>query len=348
MLWLSVVNLVCVSVAAVLLKVVSEDWWLSTAIMYLPRSPYVAGSLLLLPTAFFSRSGRGITLNVAALVLTAWPVMGLTVPFPSEQSVVANGESVRIVSCNVHGYQPVFASLTHEVAGLHPDIVVFQEAFQRHPLLESEFRDWHSLHFDEYFVASRYPIAHIASFRSDSCGRFAAAAFEVELPERRFRLINVHQTSPRHGLEALRAAGLLNRAGIHAVVKSARRREAEAVALRAFVEEHRGGLPLVLAGDFNMPSDSNVYRAVWGDLENAFDAAGFGFGYTFPCTTERFWPPGTPFMRIDHILASSDWQIDECRVGSGNGSDHRLITAVLCHAARVSAGASPQVIRPLP
>ena len=68
--------------------------------------------------------------------------------------------------------------------------------------------------------------------------------------------------------------------------------------------------PLILAGDFNMPADSTVYRATWGRFNNAFSRSGFGFGHT-----ERPGSFGWLFgVRIDHILSGPHWRPCRCWV----------------------------------
>ncbi|HLJ09618.1 MAG TPA: endonuclease/exonuclease/phosphatase family protein [Planctomycetaceae bacterium] len=328
-LWLSVGNLALMIVVTVLLRFCSERWWFSTALLYLPRSPYAAGSILLLPLAMVYNR-KAAVLSGVALFLATGPIMGLKVPLPSWGfSALVTEHHLRIVTCNVHGYQPAFDGLISEMHSVVPDVVVFQEAFHDNPVLEKAFVGWHSMQVDEYFVAARYPITHVASFRSQAYQRVAAVAFEVADPQRRYRLINVHQTSPRKGLTDLRTDDAWDSNGRRTLIESTENREAEAAALRAFFEENRQGLPVVIAGDFNMPSDSSLYRAAWGDLENAFDSAGFGYGYTAPCGRNRFWPNATPWSRVDHILTTGEWQIQKCWIGSGNGSDHRLVAAIL-------------------
>jgi endonuclease/exonuclease/phosphatase (EEP) superfamily protein YafD len=77
----------------------------------------------------------------------------------------------------------------------------------------------------------------------------------------------------------------------------------------------------VIAGDFNMPTDSDIYQLYWSSYTNAFSAAGLGFGYT------KFtrWHG----IRIDHILAGPGWRCRRSWVGPDVGSDHRPVLAEL-------------------
>jgi endonuclease/exonuclease/phosphatase (EEP) superfamily protein YafD len=105
--------------------------------------------------------------------------------------------------------------------------------------------------------------------------------------------------------------------------------------VRAYVDRidaigvDRPALPATIAGDFNTPSVSELYRAAWPGFTNAFNETGFGFGYTAPCTNHRHWFDDVPWVRIDHILADDHWSVSACGVGRSKGSDHRLIWTIL-------------------
>src|SRR5690606_26602976 len=87
-------------------------------------------------------------------------------------------------------------------------------------------------------------------------------------------------------------------------------------------------MPLLVVGDFNMPVTSSLFQQHWGDLTSAFDAAGWGYGYTAPCHTNgNHWPRNVPWLRIDHILLSAHWDPTDCWIGTSAASDHRCIAA---------------------
>ena len=87
-------------------------------------------------------------------------------------------------------------------------------------------------------------------------------------------------------------------------------------------------MPLLVLGDFNMPVTSSLFQQHWKDLGSAFDAAGWGYGYTAPCGTKgNYWPHNLPWLRIDHILLSRHWDATACWIGSSDASDHRWIAA---------------------
>jgi endonuclease/exonuclease/phosphatase (EEP) superfamily protein YafD len=71
---------------------------------------------------------------------------------------------------------------------------------------------------------------------------------------------------------------------------------------------------MVIAGDFNLPVESAIYRQHWGRFRNAFSETGFGAGFTKH--TRLFG------VRIDHILSSKDVDPVRSFVGKDVGSDH--------------------------
>lgn len=62
-----------------------------------------------------------------------------------------------------------------------------------------------------------------------------------------------------------------------------------------------------------------IFRTYWGDLVEAFDRAGVGFGFT------RY--NGWIRLRIDHILAGPGLRPVRAEVLPDYGSDHRPLMA---------------------
>jgi endonuclease/exonuclease/phosphatase (EEP) superfamily protein YafD len=122
--------------------------------------------------------------------------------------------------------------------------------------------------------------------------------------------LNVHLQTIRGGLEAL---------GVQqwrALPQFAHNREEAASESRAARERTKGGTePMIVAGDFNLPVESAIYRANWGDLRNAFSSCGRGLGHTK--FTSLFG------IRIDHVLTSNQWRCADARVlANSYGGDH--------------------------
>jgi endonuclease/exonuclease/phosphatase (EEP) superfamily protein YafD len=90
-------------------------------------------------------------------------------------------------------------------------------------------------------------------------------------------------------------------------------RQVEHRQARAFAGSFLG--PRIVAGDFNAPVESRIYRDEWEGWTNAFSAAGFGLGST------RL--NGWIRARIDHVLVDDEWKVVDAQPGRDVGSDHR-------------------------
>jgi endonuclease/exonuclease/phosphatase (EEP) superfamily protein YafD len=133
----------------------------------------------------------------------------------------------------------------------------------------------------------------------------------------------------RRGLKDLTGSELLSGAAQSDLDNFQTLRQLESDELRDRIQQHVGERPLIVVGDFNTPASSSLFQGTWGDLQSAFDVAGYGYGYTSPVKPQKYWVSYLPWARIDHILCSADWQVRWCRVGSSRGSDHHCIAAEL-------------------
>ena len=137
--WLSLGNLALAVGLFILIKGVSENWWLSNALVYLPRSLHLIPSLILLPCSCFLMR-RALLVNLAAALLIAGPVMGARVNIGPFAPPRENPERrLCVVSCNVQEFRPQFDLIVRELEEIHPDIVVLQEAHGTHPRFEEFF-----------------------------------------------------------------------------------------------------------------------------------------------------------------------------------------------------------------
>lgn len=77
--------------------------------------------------------------------------------------------------------------------------------------------------------------------------------------------------------------------------------------------------PVILCGDFNEGPQSYVYRIVEDELIDAFVKKGQGFSSTYAGSL--------PFLRIDHIFTSEEFEVRDYAVGSMKLSDHYPVGA---------------------
>lgn len=171
---------------------------------------------------------------------------------------------------------------------------------------------------------SRYPIAEEdVRPRADVWARGgsgAIALYRIEAPVGVFYVMNVHLATVREGISGFRHFFF---GGRETMRESTELRAWESSIAREWSRRAKG--PLLVAGDFNMPEESSIYKESWGDLGNAFDACGSGFGYSKE-TVVKHVEFGT---RIDHVLFDDHWTCHEAHLGPEIGSDHRGMVAAL-------------------
>lgn len=319
----TVVHVLATIVLVALLCGVSEDWWFSAALSYLPRAPYLVFSLIAVP-AVILRRWIPTAVNLLCGLLIAGPVMGLCAPTADADSRPIPADALLIVSCNVQNGDADLSKVLSEIHVLQPDIVALQEVMRGGEVLAEYFADWNTVHVGEYWVSSRFPIRLVAECEPEVSGRTTALLCEIDAPAGTLRLCDVHLNTARHGLNGLRWHSVLSGAGVDDLRWHQWERRLEAEETLKFVDEH-AGLPMLAVGDFNTPTSSSLFRDIWSGWQSAFDTAGWGYGFTSPCNTSRLWPTNTPWLRIDHVLCDGAWQIHTAGIGQTDGSDHRLV-----------------------
>ncbi|MRG46388.1 hypothetical protein GFS24_14795 [Chitinophaga sp. SYP-B3965] len=86
-------------------------------------------------------------------------------------------------------------------------------------------------------------------------------------------------------------------------------------------EIDRSRHPLIMVGDFNDVPVSYTYRAIRGDLQDAFLKEGSGFGRTFSAIS--------PTLRIDYILPDKMFHVEDFAIYRRRGFEHFPIMARL-------------------
>lgn len=96
-------------------------------------------------------------------------------------------------------------------------------------------------------------------------------------------------------------------------------RAREAAAVRALLAREGGAV--LVCGDLNSTPHNQVYARVAGGLQDAFGAAGQGWGMTYHARL--------PLVRIDYVFAGPAWEVVSARLPAGGGSDHRPLVVRL-------------------
>lgn len=317
-----------------LLGGVSEDWWVSAALSYLPRAPYLALSLAVVPAVMLRQWGRAVVNGLCGAVV-AGPVMGLCAPVGvSDSSGVKSAEdSLLVLTCNIQNGDSDLPTLLAEIDALRPDVIALQETKRGGAALSAHFTDWQTVHVGEFWVASRYPVRLIDQCDAEATRRTTAILCEIASPRETWLLCDVHLSTARHGLTGLRWHSLLSGAGVDDLKWRQWERRLESEETLRFVSRY-SDRPLIVAGDFNTPTNSSLFGDVWNGWRSAFDVEGWGYGFTSPCNTRRLWPENTPWLRIDHILCDAGWRIHQAGIGTSAGSDHRLLWSRVSHSRK--------------
>lgn len=325
---MSVLNLALSAGMVLLLSDISEEWWLSGALIYIPQTPLLIPSICLM----FCSLGwhlRSLLLNLASFGLILICLCGARFSMKPFSDIPESPQNIKVVTCNVQNFQPNFGKVLREIARAEPDVIALQEAFDPPQLLFDSLKDWHWYHDHEFWVGSKWPVRSIGMNHTRPYHRPTVLKVQIDAPSGPLLLSNVHLMTARRGLTDLSIGSIASGEGPASVENHAFLRYEEASLSREFVDSSDASLPHIVVGDFNMPTTSNVFRSNFDGLTNAFDEAGIGFGYTAPCRPVRFWLPRVPWLRIDHILMSDHWEALRCETGEFSGSDHRLVFAVL-------------------
>ena len=167
------------------------------------------------------------------------------------------------------------------------------------------------------FLASRHPIRRAVELDDRSVGWLAPAVrYELETPDGIVHIINLHAATSREGIsETLRD----HSKGPEAVGANSAQRRGQLEYIARQARDCEG--PVIVLGDFNTPPESPILTEVWRGYTDAFDVAGWGFGYTFVGAKTT--------VRIDHVLVNRKWAIGNCWIGPRVGSPHRPVIADL-------------------
>lgn len=304
----------------VLLHRVGEAWWLTTTLLYLP------GWLLALPVPvmvwrLWRRGPRALLVTQAAVVVAVvFPLMGFVWPGSARPDPAA--PVLRVLAYNVNHAYGGPERIVEEILRFRPDVVLLNklntnvapvQALLRphYPVLDAS--SGFLLATRHALVSRRDPDLEKAAVDRESAARFVR--WELVTPLGPMVFYAVHPHSPRDGLVALlrgQGPGLLR---LETAVRARQVRELAALA-------DGESLPVVLAGDTNLPASSPLLRQALGRHADGFSAAGAGFGHTFPRVPFRW-------LRLDRILASPRLRFVAFTTGSSTASDHLCVVADL-------------------
>jgi len=297
--------------------------WLATLLLFGPRWLLGLPLLVLVPLALVLCRRLILPLAAAALVV-AVPLLGLQVPLGHPSP--ATGPVLRVLTCNIDVARCDREALAALIRDSSADLVALQES-------PREMRDglpagWHRLQQGELTIYSRYPLRSLGHLEAlhppHRWPRASLLDCRVTLPGGELSFATVHLPSPRYGLSSVLDRRTLLSPARSALLERelAHRREVADQVQRALEVLPK---PLLVAGDFNTPPDSTLYRRYWSTYANAFSERGTGYGWSMRAKVRRIGFG----LRIDHILCGSGLAVRSCALGPSIGSDHLPLIADL-------------------
>lgn len=298
-----------------------DVWWPGTLLMYGPRWVAVLPLLLLLAVAR-EQSRRLVLPVLLAVVILLFPLLGTNVPVSHLLSGGSDDPArLRIVTFNAHGGKFRHAAWQAYLKKVNADVVLCQEWPPETPKPEVWAADWKAEHAgNSLLLASRFPLGKLHLITEvELRARGFVAGCDVQTPFGPVALVNVHLPTMRG--EAGQADEVIHGklSNLKDLDTIAERRLVASKFTRDWLTAFTG--PLIVAGDFNLTTDSPIYSEAWSKFTNAFSQAGWGWGQT---KWTRWYG-----VRIDHILYEPGWKCVQVSVGPDVGSDHLPVMAEL-------------------
>jgi len=311
-------------------------------LLYLPRViALLPLPFLLFATLFFSKRLALVQLLAGLAFLTFGMGYGWRGNAATRYHRSSGESQLTALTCNrgQHANQ----SLQPFIKLARPDIIALQEAPGRAKryLADANYAEFkHALDVGEHTFLSRYPIlsGELVHLGADIKDNTPAARFVIDFQGRRVVVYSVHFITVRDTLLHYRRGAFLQ--GILGIVPGTPlhrkmrinqsfwlERIRTASALKDLIDKET--LPTLVMGDFNAPSGGYIHRLFTRELRDSHQAAGSGFGYTFPGVTRNPLSLGGPWLRIDYILASEEWEVTASLTEEKRPSQHRAVATKL-------------------
>ena len=342
----TVVAILGVLGTGVFMRFRAEDNLLCIFLAYLPVWVLALPLLVTMAAGIFFACWRSVLASLTSAVLLVLWLSG----YSFKRNVPRGGGDKNSLMLSVMTYNRGQGSeqvLIDCAASCHPDVAVFQDAGHRQARLAGLpvfAQNRHSMQDGEYVLLSRWPLLEnqslILNWSQVPSGIWRAGTRSViDWSGRRVVIYNIHLPTPRdvlfwyakHGTFLYGVLGFLPGTPLHARHEKYQaywgaRVELTSQIIKKVLSETE---PVIVMGDFNMPPLGISYQHLTRYMQNAHCAAGAGFGYTFPSDFKSIGRIVTPWVRIDHIFASSQWRILSCSVCSGHISQHLPLEAVV-------------------
>ncbi len=312
-------------------------WWLSDLIVIAPVWVLFIPVFFLFLMSLVSKDMKGMVLNVICFAVIFFGIMGYNIILPNtEQPSATSSFSLKVITANMGDIKNL-DSFFRMVAQEDPDVVVFQEfSPELQEPLDAGFMGsgWDIQLRNGMGMASRLKIHSMDLNNRPPFGAYLGrmATYELETPVGLICILDVHLGTLREGVEAV-----MERSS-NAIEEMKRVTDLQAKQSLMAASLASGLKSVIVAGDFNMPESSSIFRAYWSKFGDAFDEKGAGFGFT---KHTRWYG-----VRIDRIVHDRNWRSVEARVGPDIGSDHSPVIARLVFTGKAVPLAEPQKTAP--
>lgn len=296
---------------------VAERHWMTTLLTYMPQFPFGIPLLVLFVWALWKRDRYAVAWNTVGGAVFVFLILGVSLS-PRLPGRV-QGTSLNVMTLNMnHGSRGVegVAGVVNEI---EPDIICLQETNAHGglddpiPGLSKLLPDWELVRHGELATLSRHPVlsqrVHPLPLRT---GRVILET-TVSANGQRLTVLNVHFATA-DGAQSLSRRSVRLPSYLR---EAADVRSRQVSALLSIAESVSN--PVIIAGDFNSPPRGRNYRRIAARYQDAFQAAGWGAGYTYRSDI--------PVMRIDQMFAGREMHISSCRTLGVAVSDHRPVIA---------------------
>ena len=298
-------------ILTLVLHTVADAWWPATILLFLGRWPWLLMAVPAVLLTVVAGQRRPMLIAVPAFVIGLTGIMEFSFGLGRLAASTESEAPMRIITFNMNG-DAAGPLLTGLVRGWEPDVIAIQECGgnTRQSLLDLP---GYNADIGITCLLTRYPIVSIDSMRHENFAAAGGAAlvkrYRLKGPQGEFDFTNVHMDTPRRAFEALMHG---QADAIGSITNKTAIRDLESRLARHWINAGRG--PRIVAGNFNMPTESAIYRAHWSSLTNGFSHVGVGFGATRLAGWIR--------LRIDHVLVDEAWVVKTARVLPDYGSDH--------------------------
>ncbi|MGD1002166.1 MAG: endonuclease/exonuclease/phosphatase family protein [Candidatus Brocadiia bacterium] len=228
---------------------------------------------------------------------------------------------LRIVTWNVRSGTLGAAQAVAQLAELRPDVALLEEfvwgdhsgmldAFRASPYFRGYQVTGPTAHPNGIAIVSRFPITEPKGVLLP----WNSAVWQVHFaPDRRITCVALHLSAPELKTQVLRG---WTWKGLRKALES-RRRELETVREMAGLQVD--GSPLLMVGDFNVPSNYPDLSIATAGMKDAFATKGFGWGKTAPANFRA--------VRPDMIFVPPDATVFDAFAMPTDNSDHCPVVA---------------------